>query len=226
MTGTDALLPFRFFDPAEEHSVIERELPHWAQAGTLCFLTWRTWDSMPRQVIQSWLAERDEWLARHGIDPKADGWRDRVNGLPTAEQRDFHRKLSARWESCLDECHGACLLRRPELAQVVANSLKHFDGDRYVLSDFVVMPNHVHVLAAFPDAAQMLKQCASWKHYTAVRINRAVGRSGRFWEVDGFDHLVRGPEQFEGLRDYVAANPRRANLRPGEFIHYSRDKFV
>jgi type I restriction enzyme R subunit len=189
----------------------------------MCFITWRTWDSMPRQVVEAWLAEREAWLVRHGVDPRADDWRLLVNRLPVAERREFHAQLYSRWEESLDECRGACVLRQTELGRVVADSVRHFDNDRYLLSAFVVMPNHVHVLAAFTDAEKMLKQCVSWKHYTAVRINKALGRRGRFWEVDDFDHLVRSPEQFAFLREYIAENPRRARLRPGEYVHYSRD---
>jgi type I restriction enzyme R subunit len=224
MSTPDSPLPFRFFDPEAGYAVIERRLPHWAQSGTVCFTTWRTWDSMPRQVVESWLAERDAWLVRHGIAPGAVNWKDQLARLPFRERRDFQRSVLAHWEARLDECHGACVLRRPEFARLVAKSLHHFDGDRYVLSDFVIMPNHVHQLTAFADAEQMLKQCDSWKHYTAVRINKALGRRGHFWEVDGFDHLVRSPEQFEALQEYIADNPRRAGLRPGEFLHYSRGR--
>jgi hypothetical protein len=39
--------------------------------------------------------------------------------------------------------------------------------------------------------------------------------------VEQFDRLVRGPDRFEGYRRYIAANPERARLRPGEFRHYS-----
>jgi type I restriction enzyme R subunit len=142
--------------------------------------------------------------------------------MAPAVRQEFHRMFSARWEESLDECRGTCPLRRPELAGVVVDSLRFFDGDRYFLTDFVVMPNHVHVLAAFLSPEQMLKQCASWKHYTAVQINRALGRRGHFWEDDAFDHLVRRPEQFEYLRKYVADNPRRAGLRSDDFVHYTR----
>ena len=84
------------------------------------------------------------------------------------------------------------------------------------------MPNHVHVLVAFLDKAMMLKQCTSWKHFTATRINEAIGRSGPFWQQDGFDHLVRSPEAFDHLRRYIADNPRRANLPAGAFVHFSK----
>ena len=90
--------------------------------------------------------------------------------------------------------------------------------------DFVVMPNHVHLLAVFHDEGRMLKQCESWKRFAAVRINRDLGRSGEFWQEDAFDHLVRGPDQFEYFRRYIAANPENAGLGEGDYRWYSREK--
>ena len=106
---------------------------------------------------------------------------------------------------------------------MVAESLRRFHGEQYVLSDFVVMPNHVHVLAAFADEQAMLAQCESWKHYTAHEINRALGRRGRFWQQDGFDHLVRSAEQYDHLRRYIADNPERARLQPDEYVYETRE---
>jgi type I restriction enzyme R subunit len=114
-------------------------------------------------------------------------------------------------------------LRRQELSKIVAESLLHFDGDRYELTDFVIMPNHVHLLVAFPDESSMLRQCDSWKHFMATKISAALARNGRFWQQDGFDHLVRSLEQFEHLRKYIAENPHRANLRPGEYVHWTKE---
>ncbi len=114
------------------------------------------------------------------------------------------------------------MLRQAKLAQLVAGSLEHFDSDRYELTDYVVMSNHVHLLAAFPDGPAMLKQCESWKHFTATQINRQLNRKGRFWQQDGFDHLVRSVEQFEYLRGYIAQNPIKARLHDGEYLHKSK----
>ncbi len=210
------------FDPKQEYAVIERRLPHWSQAGTICFITWRTWDSIPESVLWAWLTQRDAWLAKHGIDPAAPDWRRCLEALDWQQVLDYRQHIADRWNDHLDACHGACVLRRPELAEIVAGSLRHFDGDRYELTDFVVMPNHVHLLVAFPTEEAMLAQCESWKHYTAKRINRLLGRSGRFWQQDGFDHLVRSAEQFEALREYLASNPQRSRLQPREYIHESK----
>ena len=85
-----------------------------------------------------------------------------------------------------------------------------------------MMPNHIHLLAAFRDEPAMLAQCESWKHFTAVRINRCLARKGRFWEQDGFDHLVRTEEHFVYFRRYIAENPLKAHLSAGEFIHFRK----
>ncbi|HEX3313248.1 MAG TPA: transposase [Gemmataceae bacterium] len=118
--------------------------------------------------------------------------------------------------------HTACALKQPNLAKIVGESLLHFDGDRYVMPDFVVMPNHVHLLAQFATADGMKAQCKSWKHYMAVHINRAIGAFDTFWQSESFDFLVRTPEQFEAIRRYIEENPVRAKLRAGEFLHYRR----
>ena len=68
----------------------------------------------------------------------------------------------------------------------------------------------------------MLKQVESWKKWTALQINRALGRTGRFWQDESFDHLVRSPAAFDKFRRYIAENPSKAKLRPGEFIHWRR----
>jgi hypothetical protein len=212
-----------FFDKDVETDIVQRRnLPHWGQPGVLCFIAWRTADSLPRQVIQNWTRDRDVWLSAHGINLREADWRKQVASLPRREQQIFRAAFSDEWEDQLDGCHGECVLRRPELSAVVADSLHHFDGERNLLTDFVVMPNHVHVLASFPGLQEMLAQCDSWKHFTATKINRALGRRGRFWEVDDFDHLVRNDLQYEWFRRYIAENPRKAKLVGGEYCHFSK----
>jgi putative transposase len=212
----------RTFDRDAEFLIAERRLPHWSQAGTLTFITWRTNDSIPASVLRQWRVERCRWLRAHQIDADRPDWRIQLATMDRNVQDEFRRLFSDRWHDALDAGHGDCVLRNPELAEIVANSLKHFDGERYVLTDFVVMPNHVHLLAAFENETAMLAQCESWKHFTAAQMNRWLGRKGRFWEQDGFDHLVRSPEAFAYLRQYIAENPQRARLAATDFIHFSK----
>jgi hypothetical protein len=129
---------------------------------------------MPKAVLDSWFDDRRRWLTARGLDPANAQWREILTKTDPQEAKTFLDTFWNRWHDALDECHGECMLRRPALAKIVAKSLHHFDNNRYLLLDFVVMPNHVHVLVAFPDEEAMLDQCESWKHYTATQINREL----------------------------------------------------
>jgi putative transposase len=215
-------LPVNLFDSEADINIVDRRLPHWSQPGTIAFITWRLHDSMPRELLTRWYDERNQLLLHHGIDVNLPDWRAQLNRLERQVRREFLPKLSSRWHDILDKGHGSCILRDPELAAIVAKSLHHFDNNRYMLLDFVVMPNHVHLLAAFPDEKSMLTQCESWKHYTATHINRILKKQQRLWQQDAFDHLVRNETQLLYLRQYIKDNPSRAKLKIGESIHYSK----
>jgi putative transposase len=208
------------FDPNGDLVIHEHFRPHWSQAGAVVFVTFRTHDSIPRDVVERWDRAKREWLRLRGKDSKRH-WSVIVRGLPDTERADFEKTFERCREAFLDSCNGRCLLKRPELSKIVADSLLYFDGQRYRMGDFIVMPNHVHLLAAFPTAEGMKAQCGSWLHYTAFRINQVIGEKGKFWQQEPFDHLVRSPKQYEYLRQYIADNPRKAGLAPGEY-HYRR----
>jgi putative transposase len=227
----------QFFDRRQSYTVVRRGLPHWSQAGTVCFITWRTADSLPRAAIERLAQRRQEALRAMGIDDMSESsasWPDSSLGerrlqeqaalarLTPREQAKFRWLCYKAWDAELDCCRGACVLSRPELSELVASSLEHFDGTRYVLTDYVVMPNHVHVLAAFADESQLLAQCEGWKRYTSTSINKALGSRGHFWQGDSFDHLARSDRQFDYLRAYIAANPKKAGLRPEMYRHFSK----
>lgn len=212
---------FAFFDRQQTYTVAWKTLPHWAQAGAVCFITWRTGDSLPAAAERRITRERTEVLRRAGIEPGGD-WRTALTKLPAANRARIQWSLFAAADKELDRNFGECVLRQPALSKIVEDSLLYFDGDRYVLTDSVVMPNHVHLLVAFRDEDGLLVQCESWKRFAAREIHNQLGCQGEFWQVEQFDHLVRGPEQFEYFREYIRQNPQRARLNPGEYRYYSK----
>jgi len=212
-------MSFEFFDHDAGARITAGKLPHWYQPGVTYFITFRTDDSFPVALARLWYRRRDLWLRDHGIIPRSPGWVKQFRGLPMADQDEFHRTFSREFMAHLDRGHGECVLRQPELARIVADSLHHFDGVRYQLGDYVVMPNHVHLLVCLLGGTDLEEQCYSWKKFSATQINRVLGRTGRFWHEESFDHLVRGPTQFEDLQTYVADNPKKAGLRDGEYLH-------
>ncbi len=214
-------MDLQFFDPKQDFTVAWKTLPHWAQAGTVCFITWRTSDSLPAAAHQRITEARRQLLSENGLDPGGD-WKQQLAKRSIADRGRLQWALFAGWDGELDRGAGACVLARPELSAIVMDSLLHFDGDRYVLTDAVVMPNHVHLLAAFKDEDALLAQCTSWKRFTARQINEALKQSGEFWQVEQFDHLVRSSEQFEHYRRYIADNPLKANLSPPSYRLYRK----
>jgi REP element-mobilizing transposase RayT len=214
---------FRAFDRDAEIDSSSRHLPHWFQVGVATFVTFRTFDSMPRDVVQRWHDEIAEWLRDNGHDGGVDpGQLPTPGSLPERLQAEYRRVRSRGWQGRLDQCHGQCVLRRPELARIVADTLLHFDGNRYDLDSFVVMPNHVHLIVQFRTGFHLRQQTESWLRFSATKINRRLGRKGAFWQAEPFDHLVRSERQFEYLQSYIQENPKKANLSKGEFIYWTR----
>ncbi|SKB02817.1 Transposase IS200 like [Prosthecobacter debontii] len=215
-------MKFHFFDPASDVEVSRRNLPHWEQRDAYYFLTWRTADSIPATVLDQWLRERGQWLTDHGIDPAQEDWQRDLEKLPEAEHREFYRRYTERWHRMLDACHGECVLRDPNVSEIVAENLQHQNGHPYELEAWVVMPNHVHVLVGVPGRGALKTLCRNWKNYTAKRINQRLNRVGQFWQWESFDHLVRSEASLEKFRRYILDNPGKAKLSEGSYRMWSK----
>lgn len=121
---------FHFYDSAAETRRTRLNLPHREQRCVCAFVTWRMADSLPADVIQDWIAERDAWLRDHGLDPGSETWRDGLDDLPEETVSEFHRIVTRRMHEILDAGHGSCLLRRAELRRIVEDALHHWNGER------------------------------------------------------------------------------------------------
>jgi D-tyrosyl-tRNA(Tyr) deacylase len=194
-TGGTPVPLFQPFDPQSPAAIHTRNLPHWEQPGCTYFVTFRLADSLPQAKLQQWKVERDEWLQQHPPP------------LSEAARAEYHERFPNRLEQWLDAGDGACWLGRPAVAAVVTNALRHFDGQRYTLGEFVVMPNHVHALVT-PLGEWTLEQILhSWKSFTAHEINHLLARDGPVWQSEYFDHLVRNEQQLQNLTEYIRQNP-------------------
>jgi len=188
--------PVNFFDPKEPVGFVAGNLPHWRQEGVCYFVTFQLADSMPQEKLKLWLAERDRWLLEHP-EPHSE-----------EERKEYYERFPKRFQDWLDAGYGSCVLAGETEKAFVEAALKHFDGDRYVLREFVVMPNHVHVLVSPLGDNRLSAIVKSWKTYSALQINRALGRSGSLWQKESFDHIVCNPEQMEKIRRYIEHNPK------------------
>ena len=169
-------------------------LPHFDGDAIVQTVTFRLADSLPRAVY-------DHIIATAG------------NG------EDRRRRL----ESLIDRGRGACILRQSENAAIVANGLRHFDGERYRLLAWVIMPNHVHVMIEQIEGFPLHRIMHSWKSFTAKEINRLRNSSGVVWSPDYYDRFVRNIEHYENAVSYIEWNPVKAGLigRPEDWLYSS-----
>ena len=109
-----------------------------------------------------------------------------------------------------------CDLSTPVLAQVIIVALRHFDGSRYDLYDYVVMPDHIHFILRIPvkdGCSEALSQIThSLYRWMARRINEVLGRVGQLWQHENHDHIVRNREDFEEKARYIYNNPYTAGI--------------
>jgi hypothetical protein len=214
-----APIPFRDFDERGEVRIYDHGiLPHWRQRGCTYFVTFRLADSLPVALLQDIEHQRTFWLKARGVSPEDRNWKRRFALLPTDQRREYERLVGRLLNKSLDECHGSCALRDPAIGNKVALALDHFHGQRVLTGNYVVMPNHVHALLTPMDGFELEDLLHSIKSYTAHQINRALGRVGRLWQRESYDHIVRDAEQLEAYQGYIAVNPGKAKLGIGEYI--------
>jgi len=160
-------------------------LPHFDTPELIQGITFRLWDALPADVVQA-LADDEETM------------------------RDAEKR--AHVEEYLNAGYGACYLRDPRIARLVENALLYFDGERYRLFAWVIMPNHVHVLVEIWEGHPLDKVIHSWKSYTATEANKLLGRKGEFWFPDYFDRYIRDDKHFANALRYIHENPVNAGL--------------
>jgi REP element-mobilizing transposase RayT len=195
-----ALPEFAPFDTSRPVSTYTRHLPHWRQAGATYFVTFRLADALPRELLDELHREREDWLRRYP-------------GEPTPErQRELDEFLWEWQEQHLDRGHGACHLADRRIGDLVEGALRHFDGERYGLGSYVIMPNHVHLLVQPTGGHELTKILHSWKSFTASQANKLLGRSGALWQDESFDHIVRDELELERYGRYIEQNPVKAKL--------------
>jgi len=175
-------------------------LPHWTLDGAIYAVCFRLADSLPRSVTEDWRRERAAILEDAGTNP-------------TPAQISRLRELFAeRVERYLDRGRGACWLRRPEIARVTADALHYFDGDRYQLLAWCIMPNHVHVVVRPLGRHTLPEILKSWKGFSGKAASRILGLHGGYWQSEYYDHLVRDPHDLAHAICYVMENPLKAGL--------------
>ena len=182
---------FQGFDPHKPVRIYRRNLPHWRQDGATYFVTFRLHDALPQHLVQQLEQIRKVLLAAG----------DRQEDALEADRQYF---LSMK--TYLDQGLGCCWLGRSDFNELVVNAMRHFDGQRYELGETAVMPNHAHAMVRPLAGFELEDILHAWKGYTGSEMNKLMGASGRVWQDESYDRLVRDSLEFARTSRYIRNN--------------------
>jgi putative transposase len=138
----------------------------------------------------------------------------------TPDQLDkLHRQFFGRYDTILDSIdNGPHYLRLDTIDHTVANAIHYFDEKKYELIAFTIMSNHVHLVFTLNPVSETKPSIAldkvmhSIKSFTAQKCNELMDRTGRFWEYESYDRLVRDRNELHRIVQYILQNPVKAGL--------------
>lgn len=166
------------------------KLPHYDNDEVYQFITFRLHDAVPKNQLYKW---KDELS---------------LYGKPDKNDKDYIilEKKILNYE---DSGYGECYLKNPLIYKLVQDALEIFNKKRYNLIEWIIMPNHVHVLIKPVQGFSLPKIVHSWKSYTAKKANMILSREGKFWMEDYFDRFIRSEEHFIFAMNYIKNNGKK-----------------
>jgi len=164
-------------------------LPHFDGVAIPQTITLNLADAVPAKVLESWQRQLKDLTVEYKLIV-----------------------LKQRIERYLDQGYGECLLRDPTIAKVVQDSLLKYDGVRYRLFSWCIMPNHEHSLMTRFQDSELEEIMQAHKSYTAHEANKLLKRKGRFWMPEYYDRMIRNQDHFDNARRYIENNPVKVGL--------------
>jgi len=114
----------------------------------------------------------------------------------------------------------AALLQTDRMAQLLLDVLFHYrEQRRYLLHEFVIMPNHFHLLIT-PIAPVTLEKAIQFiKGGFSYRAKKELGFHGEIWQTSFHDRRVRDQTEYCEFQRYIHLNPVRKRLvaTPGRY---------
>ena len=119
---------------------------------------------------------------------------------------------------------GRALLQTERMASLFIDVLRsNVRAGKFIVHDFVVMPNHVHVLLSVPGDTSIEKAMQLVKGGFSFRAKRELGFRGEIWQRGFSDVRITDELSFRKHKDYIDNNPIKSGLAnsPAEFPYGS-----
>ncbi len=177
-------------------------LPHFDGEFSVQFLTWRTHGNYPKSVL---------------------------NKISESLQPEFPGELTSdeyAWDRSIDQCEIGRFLDDPQVSLIVANAIVNGSTlGHYDLFNWVIMPNHVHLLLRPMNGHTIPEIVKAIKSTSSRGVKRLLNLSTPCWAPDYFDRFIRNEEHFWRVAEYIEQNPVAAGLvrDPSEWYCSSRN---
>ncbi|MEY3421856.1 MAG: hypothetical protein RIR48_2156 [Bacteroidota bacterium] len=196
-----------------------QRLPHIQPIGAVFFVTFSLFGSVPRRKLQ-------ELKEQYIIDIT------KANKIPDLHQRNLEvfyirKKYLLDYDLMLHAIvNGPFYLKNDQLKNLIKDEIFRYDGHLYHVLCFCIMSNHVHILidtsiqlSGITDQEELDKKYVlldqimkKIKGPTAMYCNKALNRTGQFWERESFDMYIRNNTMLNNVISYILQNPVKAGM--------------
>ena len=213
-----------------------RYLPHWQPAGATIFITYRLIDSLPKHVLQKIEAEYQQnlrdaqatgalnsetrWLLNKkriiAIDEALDFEKSgphwladpRVAELIAGNLHHHAERLYHLWAYVLMSNHVHILVQPLAIATQTAGP----GGDPKAQSGRLGYTPTDYEQDVDLNYVSLARIYHSLKSYTSKKANTILGRTGKFWQIESYDHWIRDEQEFWRVIEYIENNPVKVGL--------------
>ena len=115
------------------------------------------------------------------------------------------------------------IFQSARLASLLIDVLKeNRDRARFLLHEFVVMPDHFHILLTPEESAPLEKAVQYIKGGFSFRAKRELDWRAEVWQPSFTNHRIRDAQDYERHRLYIRENPvKRFLVEKAEMYPYS-----
>lgn len=192
-----------------------RNLPHIQPQGGMFFVTFRLYGSIPISILEK---ISDAYKSVNTTDISGNS----IQKIKNQQQENYFEAIDSYLDS---KSNGPYHLAKPEIAQLVYDSIKFRDARDYKLVCFCIMSNHVHLIIYKLQKPLdiVMKELKSYTGKEALKLLREETKAtkiidthntltSRFWQAESFDRIVRNKIDFANKITYTINNPVKAGL--------------
>ncbi len=108
---------------------------------------------------------------------------------------------------------GRAIFQVPEIADILVKTLSQYrDQGAYLLHEFVVIPDHLHLLVTPGPTTSLEKTVQLIKGGSSHRIHKERNQKMEIWQEGFYDWTIRDENDWQTKVDYIRMNPVRAKL--------------